>query len=331
MIGADMKKRIVIIIMAAAAVLCLIVRKPAAVCVILALCVTALAAERYALQKKTDRRLRALTDYITAVQDDLALPELGSTDEGEMGILQSEVYKVVALLRENYANEKKQTLYMSGMLSDISHQIKTPLTSIGLMTELLEQTSLDDAKRLQYAEKIDGQVTRITWLIRNLLAISQMEAGVLKMKREPVRLDEAARQLHDSLDVMAELRGVTFTTEIPPGITVTGDEYWLCEAFLNIVKNCIEHTDPGGTVRLQAEQNSLFTRLTIEDDGCGISARDLPHIFERFYKAENASAQSVGIGLSLAKQIVTAHNGTLTAESEPGAGTRFILKIYPAA
>lgn len=323
-----MNKRYYILVLSLTALLCLLFREPVGISVTLALCVAALAAERIVSARRADRRLRALTDYITAVQDDLSLPEVESTAEGEFGILQSEVYKVVALLREKYALEKKQTLYMSDMLSDISHQIKTPLTAIQLMTELIEQPELDDEKRIQYAEKIDLQVTRITWLIRNLLALSQMEAGVLKMKREPVQLDAIGALLHDSLDVMAELKGVELDIRFPEGLTVTGDAHWLGEALLNITKNCVEHTEAGGYVRVLAEQNGVFTRLTVEDNGCGISSKDLPHIFDRFYKADNASAQSVGIGLSLARQIVSAHNGTLTAESVLGEGTRFTVKLY---
>lgn len=248
--------------------------------------------------------------------------------ESEFGILQSEVYKVVALLREKYSAEKKQKLYMSDMLSDISHQIKTPLTAIQLMTELLEQAELDDEKRLQYAEKIDSQVTRITWLIRNLLTLSQLEAGVLEMKFNTVSLDKIVEQLHNSLDIMAELKGVGLDINIPHGLMINADIHWLREALMNLVKNCIEHTDEGGNVKISAEQNNLFTCLTVEDNGSGISEKDLPHIFERFYKAKNTSAQSVGIGLSLAKQIISAHNGTLLADSVLGEGTRFTLKLY---
>ena len=327
-----MNKYYPVIILSVTVLLCLLLwRYPLAIIAVLALCAAALTAERYVCARRTDRQLRELTDYLTAVQDDLSLPELEGTREGEFGILQSEVYKVVALLREKYALEKKQTRYLSDMLSDISHQIKTPLTAIQLMTELLEQPELDDATRLQYAEKIDSQVTRITWLVRNLLTLSQLEAGVLKMKSEPVRLDAMADQLRDSLDVMAELKGVDLDIRVPEGMAVTGDAHWLREALLNIVKNCIEHTGEGGRVHVLAEQNSVFTLLTVEDNGCGISTEDLPHIFERFYKAENASAQSVGIGLSLAKQIVSAHSGTLNAESTPGEGTRFTMKLYRTA
>lgn len=323
-----MNRKFYLIILSVTALLCLIARNFAVISIILALCIIVLITERYICARNCDRKLRALTDYITAVQDDLSLPEIENTDESEFGILQSEVYKVVALLREKYSAEKKQKLYMSDMLSDISHQIKTPLTAIQLMTELLEQAELDDEKRLQYAEKIDSQVTRITWLIRNLLTLSQLEAGVLKMKFDTISFDKIVEQLHNSLDIMAELKGVELDINIPHGLMINADMHWLREALMNLVKNCIEHTDEGGKVIISAEQNNIFTRLTVEDNGSGIGEKDLPHIFERFYKAENASAQSVGIGLSLAKQIISAHNGTLSADSILGEGTRFTLKLY---
>ena len=216
---------------------------------------------------------------------------------------------------------------MADMLSDISHQIKTPLTAIQLMTELLEQQSLDEDKRLQYAERIDSQVARITWLIRNLLALSQLEAGMLKMKMSPVELSELMEDINGSLDIMAELKGVALVTEIPD-ITLDADRHWLREALMNIIKNCIEHTDEGGHVIIKAVQNNIFTQITIEDNGSGISENDLPHIFERFYKAENSSAQSVGIGLALAKQIIGGHGGIIDAASTKGVGTLFTIKIY---
>lgn len=323
-----MNRKFYLIILSVTALLCLIARNFAVISIILALCIIVLITERYICARNSDRKLRVLTGYITAVQDDLSLPEIENTDESEFGILQSEVYKVVALLREKYSAEKKQKLYMSDMLSDISHQIKTPLTAIQLMTELLEQAELDDKKRLQYAEKIDSQIMRITWLIRNLLTLSQLEAGVLEMKFNTVSLDKIVEQLRNSLDIMAELKGVELDINIPHGMMINADMHWLREALMNLVKNCIEHTDEGGNVRISAEQNNLFTCLTVEDNGSGIGEKDLPHIFERFYKAENASAQSVGIGLSLAKQIISAHNGTLSVDSVLGEGTRFMLKLY---
>ena len=326
----DSKNRQEIAIVLVAALLCLLVRQSVGVCVILAVCIAALLAVGFAKRRQRKRRVTALTDYLCAVQDHLTLPPIETEQEDELGILQSEIYKVVALLREQYAAEKKQKLYLSDMLSNISHQIKTPLTAIGLMTELLEQPSLPDEQRIAYAEKIDTQVTRITWLIRHLLTLSQLEAGVLEMKREEMSLLSVMEQVRDSLSVLAELKGVSLLLDIPASVTMKGDRHWLGEAMTNLVKNGIEHNEKesGGYVRVRAEQTPLFLRLTVEDNGSGIDEADLPHIFERFYKAKNAPPQSVGIGLALAKQIVTAHNGRMDVQSVRGEGSVFTVKFY---
>ncbi len=312
---------------AAAAVLCMMLHSPAGCCIVLAVLAVFLIGESILTDARRKRRLTELIDYITRVQDDLTLSAPECSDEGLTGILQSEIYKVVALLREQYSTEKDRKEYMSDMLSDISHQIKTPLTAIQLMTELLEQPDLDGDKRLQYAEKIDSQVGRITWLIRNLLTLSQLEAGVLKMKPVSVDLGELMEDIRSSLEIMAEVKGVSLEVKVPD-TEIKADRHWLREALMNVIKNCIEHTDEGGNVQVKGSENNLYTELIIEDNGSGISEKDLPHIFERFYKADNSSPQSVGIGLALAKNIINAHSGIIEAESEKGRGTKFTVKIY---
>lgn len=326
----DIQKNKETVIVVIAAALCVLVRNPTGICVVLALCAAVLLAVSFVERRQQKRRLTALTEYLCAVQDHLALPPLETDEEDEFGILQSEVYKVVALLREQYAAEKKQKLYLTEMLSNISHQIKTPLTAVALMTELLEQPSLPDEQRIAYADKIDTQVTRITWLIRHLLTLSQLEAGVLQMKREEMSLISVMEQVRDSLGVMAELKGVEILLSIPSAITMKGDRHWLCEAMMNIVKNGIEHNEnkSGGYVRIKAEQTPIFIRLTVEDNGTGIDEQDLPHIFERFYKAKNANPQSIGIGLALAKQIIAGHNGKMDVQSHKGQGSIFTVKFY---
>ena len=311
----------------AAVLLCVMLRSALGCAVVMGILAAALLAEGFIADLWFKRRLESLITYITKVQDDLTLAAPECSAEGQLGILQSEIYKVVALLREQYSGEKRQKEYMSDMLSDISHQVKTPLTAIQLMTELLEQPGLEEEKRLEYAEKIDSQLGRITWLIRNLLTLSQLEAGVLKMKPADISLRELMEDINGSLEIMAEVKGVSLETKVPD-VMIAADRHWLREALMNIIKNCIEHTDEGGYVRIDAEQNNISTLITIEDNGSGISKTDLPHIFERFYKAENSLAQSVGIGLALAKQIINTHSGTIDAESEKGRGTTFTVKLY---
>ncbi|MBR3468744.1 MAG: HAMP domain-containing histidine kinase [Lachnospiraceae bacterium] len=295
---------------------------------ILALCIAGLFLvdifDRIRFKKQVDE----LIGYVTKMQNNLELPELQKIRENELGILQSEIYKVVAILKEAYSSEHRQKKYVSDMMSDLSHQFKTPLTAISLMSELLIKTDVTEELRLEYAGKISSQVRKMTWLIKNLLTLSQLEAGVLEMKEEDVDLAEMTKDLEESLEVMAEVAGVSLSAKVPEGIHVKGDPYWLREALINITKNCVEHTAEGGFVKFSASQNNLSTLIIIEDNGTGIAPEHLPHIFERFYKAGNDSPNSVGIGLAMARQIILGTGGKIEAFSELGKGTRFEIKLY---
>ena len=297
-------------------------------CVILFFILVLVVALSFLRDHKRKKQIRELTDYVTRVQDLSELPAMREIAEGELGILQSEIYKVVTTLREEYSAQWRQKKYLSDMMSDISHQFKTPLTAISLMTELLMAPEVTSEQRLEYAAKIDSQASKMTWLIRNLLTLSQLEAGVLEMKSESILLSAMVSEIFDGLGIMAEVAQVSLQSQIPAELRVTGDPQWLREAMMNIVKNGIEHTPGGGKVSVTATQNNLFTRILIEDNGKGIEAKHLPHLFERFYKAGNESHGSVGIGLAMAKQIINNHGGTIEATSEVGKGTCFEIKLY---
>ncbi len=258
----------------------------------------------------------------------MELPEFDSMQEGRFGILQSEIYKLVVQLQEQYSGEQKQKKYMVDMLSDISHQIKTPMTAISLMTDLLSAPELSDEKRLDYVEKINHQTNRINWLVRNLLTLSQLEADMLELKKEQVSLREMLDAIVDTFELMAEVKGVELSMECPKEIQISCDKQWTREAISNIVKNCIEHTKENGSVRISAVQNNLATDIRIQDTGEGISKEHLPHIFKRFYKAPGSSNSSVGIGLSMSKQIVMRQSGIISVTSEVGEGTEFLIKMY---
>ncbi len=321
-----MKLKIVII--ALAAVICLIVREPLWMTVILAVCIAALMIADITKKRRFEKQIKELTEYITKVQDHTELPGIAEITEDSIGILQSEIYKVVTILREQYSSEHKQKKYMSDMMSDISHQFKTPLTAISLMTELLMEPGVSEEQRLEYAGKIDTQINKMTWLIRNLLTLSQLEAGVLEMKAEKVVLKEMMDDISDSLSVLAEVAEVELDCSVSDKIEIKADKHWLREAVSNIIKNCIEHTAAGGFVKVCAAQNNIYTSIVIEDNGKGIDKEHLPHIFERFYKAGNSSPNSVGIGLAMAKQIINSHGGRIEVESEAGKGSKFIITLY---
>lgn len=280
------------------------------------------------VHRRREKKLEQLTAYLMQVQNDLSLPKLEESSEGQIGILQSEIYKLVVLLKQRSDSANRQREYLAKMLSDISHQIKTPLTSITLMTDLLKSPELSEDKRMEFAERIDQSVNRITWLVKNLLVLSQLEADMLKLKKERVSARKLVEQAYHSLELMAEVKGIALNIRVDEKISMVCDLRWTAEALSNIVKNCLEHTPSGGQVCISCEQNNFSTNICIEDNGEGIAKEQLSHIFERFYKADNASPNSVGIGLSMAKQIILQQNGVINVESEPGKGTSFLIKMY---
>lgn len=317
-----------IMIIGITAILCAVVREPQIMCIILTGCIIILFLIHFLYQKNCEKQLSEMISYLSLVQERLDLPELKTFQEGQFGILQSEIYKVVVLLKETYSKELKQKKYMADMLSDISHQIKTPIAAITIMTDLLESSELSEEERLEYAAKIDKQVNRITWLIRNLLTISQLEAEVLELKQEKVKLLHLMERVGEAFELMAEVKNISLEIQVNPEIWMVCDEHWTNEAFSNIVKNCIEHTPEGGRVSICASQDNIATHIKISDNGEGVEPEHLPHIFERFYKAGNTSGNSVGIGLSMTKQIVLKQNGTISVASEKGKGTEFYVKMY---
>ena len=317
-----------VLIIGITGVLCVWVRDVQFICVLLVICIGILFFFQFFSERKRDKQLMELISYLSDVQDNLSLPEIKKMKEGQFGILQSEIYKVVALLRESYSEEAKEKRYMADMLSDISHQIKTPIAAITIMTDLLEASELSEENRLEYAAKIDKQVNRITWLIRNLLTLSQLEAGVLELKVQRVNLYDLFEKVRETFDLMAEVKGVSLEINVNPDIWFLCDEHWTIEACSNVVKNCIEHTPEGGKVMVQAFQDNLATHICISDNGEGIEQEHLPHIFERFYIASNTSNTSIGIGLSMTKQIVLKQNGSISVKSEKGKGTEFYIKMY---
>lgn len=280
--------------------------------------------------RKMQKEIQSLICYLTKVQDNLELPDMDKVKEGNLAILQSEIYKVVALLQQSYSLEVKQKRYLADMLLDISHQIKTPLTAISVMTDLLSAPKLDEEQRFGYIAKIEQQTNKITWLVHSLLTLAQLDADVLELKQEAVFVNEIFEQIKDTFELMAEIKNVTLSISLDSRLVMKCDKRWTTEAISNIVKNCIEHTQTGGTVRLTAGQDNLATHIHISDNGEGIAPEHLEHVFERFYKPDSSSADSVGIGLALAKQIIIKQNGIINVKSKVGCGSDFYIKLYAA-
>ncbi len=249
--------------------------------------------------------------------------------EGELSILESELSKMTLRLSEQAAALASDKQFLADSMADISHQIRSPLTSSNLILTLLMEQELSPDRRRQLLRELTQLLSRIDWLVESLLKISKMDAGTIVFKHQPVSVPELIKQAAEPLLIPMELREQTL--DIMPSIPQAqflGDFTWSMEAILNILKNCMEHTPTGGAIKVSFSQNAIYTKIIIEDNGPGFAKEDLPHLFERFYKGINSSEHSVGIGLALARMIITQQNGTLKAENRPEGGARFVISFY---
>lgn len=252
--------------------------------------------------------------------------EIENYSEGELGILHSEIYKMTIRLREQQQKLINDKVFLADSIADISHQIRTPLTSINLMVELLSDPDITVEKRMKLIRDLKGMLNRIDWLIVALLKMSKLDAGTVNFNQETLTMKELMNKACSPLLVPIELRGQKLNIKAEG--TFTGDISWTCEAVGNIVKNCMEHTPEGGKLEITATENPIYSEIIITDSGCGISKDDLPHIFERFYKGDKSNDKSFGIGLALARMIITNQNGTVKAENRKEKGAKFTIRFY---
>lgn len=277
----------------------------------------------------TNRRYRALAkmaanlDRVLAGERDIRLRDMS---EGELAILSSEIDKVIARLNLTVDELQAEKLALSDSLADISHQLKTPLTSIAISTELVRDRlsargdSEDLVERLRLIQTLQA---RVEDLVAALLKLARIDAGVIKLVCGDVDARELVRKSFEPLAIAFDIADVRFSADVQDGASYEGDLTWSVEALENILKNCMEHTPAGGCVSVRVTEDVLACRIRIEDTGPGIAESDLPHIFERFYRGSrdaNATPSEVnpagvGIGLALSKSLVTAQGGTLTAEN----------------
>lgn len=276
--------------------------------------------------KRRYKNLNDLNDYLSLVCKGIYDMNIDDNTEGELSILKNNLYKVITLLQSQNEYLKNDKLYLADSIADISHQLKTPLTSMMVMCELLENEENPD-KRQEFVSVINNQLSKMKWLITNILKISKLDADATEFKRDEVSISKV---LDDSLKpfaLTAELKNIVIQNGANDFV-FNGDESWTVEAVSNIVKNCLEHTNDGGKITISSESTNLYNKLTISDNGCGIAEEDLPHIFERFYHGKNSSKDSVGIGLALAKTVFEKENASVTVESEHGRGSVFEIRFY---
>ena len=254
--------------------------------------------------------------------------DLSGYSEGELSFLQSEISKLTVQLKNQAWSLKQDKQYLADSLADISHQLRTPLTSINILLSLMSNSDLSEERRLELIKEVDMLLSRIDWLITALLKISKLDTGTVKQKNETVYVDELVKKAIDPIAIPIELREQELDIQIQAGASFKGDLAWSAEAVENVLKNCMEHTQKGGKLSISAQENTLFTEIIISDNGPGIDPEDLPHLFERFYKGKNSSNNNIGIGLALARMIITSQNGTIKVENRKEGGAKFTIRFY---
>lgn len=274
------------------------------------------------------RELAGMSRDIDAILHGNDTLTVQSYREGELAVLQNEIAKMTIRLSEQAEALKADKLFLADSIADISHQIRTPLTTLNLMASFLKETELPEQRRLELAREIMQMLSRIDWLITTLLKISKLDAGTVSFAGEPVLVSDVIKEASSPLAVPMELRNQELMIRCDADVCYTGDFSWTAEAFGNILKNCMEHTPEGGIVEVTASQNAIYTEIIIQDNGTGIEEEDLPHLFERFYRGKNSGEHSFGIGLALARMIVTKQNGTIRAENRRDGGARFTIRFY---
>lgn len=253
--------------------------------------------------------------------------QIDRNSEDELSLLDNQIYRTAVKFREQAENSNKDKENLQKSLSDISHQLKTPLTSIIVMVDnILDDDDMPLEIRREFLNDIKHNTNTISFLVQSLLKLSKLDAEAVKFRYEQVDVKSIIDECIKNTAVMAEILGVRLETDCND-IILNCDRKWLCEAVTNIIKNCIEHSQ-NGNIKITADQNKLYTKISIKDNGSGITKEDLPHIFERFYKGKNSSDDSVGIGLSLAKTIIEKQGGYISVSSELNKGSEFVIKFF---
>lgn len=274
-----------------------------------------------------EKELKEINEYIKEVNNKNYSLKIEDNKDGELSRLRNELYKTTVILREAAENSEEEKEKLSIAIADISHQLKTPLTSIRIMLDnISDNPDMPQEIREDFIQDIIKQVEHMSSLVISLLKIAKFDAGTIKMENEEIDAKKLIDSVINNLAILIEIKEIEVITKIDEKAIFIADYKWQQEALTNILKNAIEHSQPKSNIYIIVENTSIFLKIKIKDEGQGIEQKDLKHIFERFYRAKNCNEDSIGIGLSLAKTIIEQNNGYIKATSEVGKGTLFEIK-----
>lgn len=277
--------------------------------------------------QRRNKKIEQLIQYMEQIMQKNYELKIENNTEDELTHLRNELYKITVLLKKQADTEQKERKQLSKSISDISHQLKTPLTSISIMLDnMIENPSMEEKTKEQFIHEIGRQIEWINWLVISLLKLSRLDANVEIFQQEEIKIEELIQNTIQNLAIPIEIKNQEIIVQGDKNAKIIGDYKWQLEAITNVVKNAIEHTPENKKIWITLEENSLFTKIVIKDEGPGIAKEDIKHIFERFYKGKNSSENSIGIGLALAKSIIEKQNGYISCYSKLKEGTVFEIK-----
>ena len=281
---------------------------------------------RYNYKRKND--IKDIIKYIEQINRRNYELEIDSISEDELSILKNEIYKTAVMLKEAALNSNKDKLNLKKSLEDISHQLKTPLTSIlVLLDNLIDEPDMDSSIRNDFIIDIKRNVININFLVQALLKLSKFDANTVHFIKKENDLEMIVGEAIKNVSTLCDLRNINIKLNTLENAKVECDAKWQIEAITNIIKNAIEHSKDNSSIIINIDNNRVYSKIEVIDFGEGISKRDIKHIFERFYKGENATSNSIGIGLALAKTIIEEDKGSIAVESNE-SNTKFTIKYF---
>ena len=280
-------------------------------------------------ENNQDKEIKRIVKCIKEINKKNYAINIEDNTEDELSILKNEIYKTTVMLKEMAESSKDDKLRLKDSLSDISHQLKTPLTSINIMLDnILDNPNMDEDTKEKFIQSIKREVTNISNLATEILKLSKFDANVVRFENKEVLVKDIIKKAISNVEMMAEIKNVEIKVVFHDNVKLVCDLNWQVEAIINILKNCIEHSSENSFINIEVIDNKIYKEIIIKDSGEGIDKKDLLHIFERFYKGKNSSKDSVGIGLALAKKIIEMNNGSISVNSVKGKGTIFTIRYY---
>lgn len=282
----------------------------------------------YFYNRKQKKELNFIINYLKELNRGNYDLQIDLNSEGKLSILKNEIYTTTIMLKEQMEKEMQDKINLKDSLTNISHQLKTPLTSISLLVDNLTDSKITKETQQEFLKDIKNQVESINYLIIALLKLSRFDANVVIFKKEEINLKSLLFAVLKHVDIIRDLKNINIHVNGANSITFNGDYHWEFEALSNILKNCLEYTPNNKCIYISYKENNVYVELSIADEGNGVPNEELKHIFERFYKGTNSTNNSFGIGLSLAKEIINKDNGTIKVTSTIGKGTIFKVRYY---